>query len=873
MTAMPNPPAASSHDASSPAVSPSSASSPAANPPSAKARRVLQSAFDTRVHALAELLPWLSLMGDRLVICKDGSLLACFELRGLDADTLDLEDASRAAARVEQALRTLDGRHTLWSIFQRRRLAEYVPGEFANPLSARIDALHGERFRRGAFFVNRHVLAVLFTPTSTDHLWRACATLLREGRPQAIPALLWQQAQRASRFARVHQGLLRQAREFETQLDAVITTLAGFTLQRLTGEALLGFLDHCAAPASGGQAVRVPGPALLLDAALGQDQLVVGADRLQFTGTQGTRWMAALGIKAWPHSTLPGMVGDLLHLPAELCIAQVFRVVAADEAKAHIQSVQRFHLNLQRSAFSFLREALFGEPGTVQDSTRAVAAEEARLALAELGQHRQVYGYYNLSVLVMAQQAADLEGLVREAASCVRAAGFLVLREQMHLLSAWTGALPGQWGQLVRWHFIHTGNLADLLPLASASDGEAHNAHLSEQLGRPCAALAILPGVDRTRYHFNLHHGDLGHAFVVGPSRSGKSVLVNFLLAQFLRYPRPRILIFDKDRSCRIATLLQGGSHLDPARPADLRCNPLRGITDTDTRRWVLGWLQQLLCLHGLAWRAEHDRALVAACDGLLLLPPDQHRLAVLQVLLPPELATQLDPWVGDGRHAHLFDHADDTFAWEGLTCIELGELLRDAAVSRLFMLYAFRRVEEQLSQATPSPTLIYIEEAWFMLEHPVFREQIRDWLKTLPKRLASVVLATQSLDDLAASPVFSAIADNIPTRIFLANRNAGAQLALYRDQFGLNAAQVTRVARAEPKRQFLLTTPQTSRFIDLTLPPTLLAMLRSDRLAQDCLDRCRASGAADWREAYLDQMAALTAGEPGLGNAAQEEH
>ncbi len=815
-----------------------------------------QSAWARRPQALAELLPWLSLLGDALVVCKDGSLLACFAITGLEADAVDPDQSARAAERIEQAIRGLDERHTVWSLFQRRRVHAYQAGQFPHPVTAFIDQLHGQRFLHGQQFSNSHTLAVLFTPTTGEQRWKAALSLLRSGRWLQLPSLLLRQIQRVHGFAGQQAFLASQARGFEAQLEGFAGTLAALRLQRLQGESLLGFLDQCASPTRSVGKVRNPAPALLLDAALGQDQLAVGAERLHFRGASGERWMAALGIKAWPDHTLPGVIEGLLHLPGELCIAQVFRVVAPAAAKAHIQSVQRFHLNLQRSAFSFLREAVFGEPGRVQDDTRGIAAEEARQALADLGQHRQVYGYYNLSVLVLAESCDALEPLVREAAVTVRAAGFLVLREHLHLLSAWTGALPGQWGQLVRWHFIHSGNLADLLPLSSPGSGAADNPCFSEQLGQPCAALATLPGADATSFQFNFHCGDLGHAFVVGPSRSGKSVLMNFLMAQFLRYPAARVLIFDKDRSCRIATVLQGGTHLDPASPDSLRCNPLAALASPSGRRWLQGWLEELLCLRSHVWTSADDLSLNEALDALCLLPVAQHRLGTLQALLPPLLATELAPWVGDGRHAWLFDHGEDTFAATGLCCIEMGELLRDEALARLFMRYAFQRVDTLLEASVRAPTLIYIEEAWFMLDQPAFRERIRDWLKTLPKRLASVVLATQSLEDLVASPVFSTIADNIPTRIFLPNRNAPAQSALYRDQFGLNAAQILRVARAEPKRQFLVTSPEGCRFIDLVLPVPVVNLLRSDRRAQACFDACLALPAGQRAQHYLREMA-----------------
>ncbi len=802
--------------------------------------------------SLAELLPWLALRNDEIVLCKDGSLLVCFEVVGMDADGIDIEMAGLAALKMEQALRVLDSRFTLWSTLLRQRRQDYVQSDFPHPISVQLDHLHSARFRQGHQFHNRHVISLLFSPELEDQLLMRVFDALRAMKVITAIQVIGRYLNRSDRFADILLGLKEHIRILESLLEAFIGALGDLKLTRLRGSALLGFLNQCASLSPTSPPIKQGTPHLLLDALLGDAAIEVGAERLRFSRCESSRFVSVLGVKAWPDSTIPGLMDEVLAIPAEICISQAFRFVSADAAKSHIQAVQRFHLNLQKSASGFLREAIFGEGNQVQDNTRTVSASAAREALTDLAQHRQIYGYYNLSILISSAQLSELDPTVRAVASVIREAGFLVIREGMHLLSAWTGSLPGQWAQLVRWHFIHAGNVADLLPLNTPSTGQSYNRYFSEQLGVACPALSVLPGRDQTAFHFNFHVGDLGHCFVVGPSRSGKSVLVNFLLSQFRRYPGARVLIFDKDRSAKIPTLLQGGTYIDPARDETVFCNPLIALNRKSGRVWLRGWLERVLTHRAYVWSSGDDVFLSEALDALEILLPEHRHLSALQSLLPQHLAAELAPWVKGGAMGGLFDHAEDRFSLEGLICIEMGELLHDEGVARLFMEYAFERIEAILLSEKIAPTVIYIEEAWFMLANPYFRERIRDWLKTLPKRLANLVMATQSLDDLSESGVFSAIADNIPTRIFLANRNAVAQSELYRDQFGLNNGQIQRIAHAQPKRQFLVVQPSSSRFIDLNFSPEMIAVLRSDLKAQVLFDQCFASGCDDWAKHYL---------------------
>ncbi len=56
---------------------------------------------------------------------------------------------------------------------------------------------------------------------------------------------------------------------------------------------------------------------------------------------------------------------------------------------------------------------------------------------------------------------------------------------------------------------------------------------------------------------------------------------------------------------------------------------------------------------------------------------------------------------------------------------------------------YLFHRIEARLDG---SPTLLIVDEGWLALDDEGFAGQLREWLKTLRKKNASVVFATQSL-------------------------------------------------------------------------------------------------------------------------------
>jgi type IV secretory pathway VirB4 component len=135
---------------------------------------------------------------------------------------------------------------------------------------------------------------------------------------------------------------------------------------------------------------------------------------------------------------------------------------------------------------------------------------------------------------------------------------------------------------------------------------------------------------------------------------------------------------------------------------------------------------------------------------------------------------------------------------------------------------YLFHRIEGRLDGR---PTLLIIDEGWLVLDDPAFAQQLREWLKTLRKKNASVVFATQSLSDIDGSSIAPAIVESCPTRIFLPNERAiEPQItAIYR-RFGLNDRQIEILARATPKRDYYCQSRRGNRLFELGLGPVALA-------------------------------------------------
>jgi len=120
---------------------------------------------------------------------------------------------------------------------------------------------------------------------------------------------------------------------------------------------------------------------------------------------------------------------------------------------------------------------------------------------------------------------------------------------------------------------------------------------------------------------------------------------------------------------------------------------------------------------------------------------------------------------------------------------------------------------------------MIVIDEGWLALDDASFGGQLREWLKTLRKKNASVIFATQSLADIDGSAIAPAIIESCPTRIFLPNERAfEPQIAETYRRFGLNDRQIEIVARSLPKRDYYCQSRRGNRLFSLGLGEVALA-------------------------------------------------
>ena len=427
--------------------------------------------------------------------------------------------------------------------------------------------------------------------------------------------------------------------------------------------------------------------------------------------------------------------------------------------------------------------------------------------------------------------------------------GFSCRIEDVNAVEAWRGSLPGDGYWNVRRVLLHTLNLADMMPITSVWAGLRENPSALMPKNSPPLLYAATSGA--TPFRFNLHVSDLGHTLIVGPSGAGKSTALGLIAAQWFRYPRAQVFAFDRGYSIWMLTEAMGGEFYDLAGPkSDLAFCPLRDIDDDSDVAWAVGWIEVLCEFNGLTFAPKHRNAVAEAVMQLRLSPTRTltELSATCRTWRSAMRSSTSLSWVRWGRCSTPIDDLGDgrLLAFETENLLQLD----DKAVIPV-LLYLFRRIEQRLDG---SPTLILLDEAWSYLQHELFRNRLKDWLKTMRRKNAVVVMATQQISDIANSQIADVVLENCPTKILLPNaesKNPGSRE--FYTRVGLNERELEILQVSIPKQHYYVVSKLGRRLVNLGVGKVALSWVgvngREERqIVESVMDQYPET----WRDEWL---------------------
>jgi len=735
-------------------------------------------------------------------LTKSGDIGTVLKIGGIDYESLDHAGRDYAVKRLEAALRTLDDRCRLYQILFRHNRPPIPHAKYTNPLvRAAVEQRATFLESKADHLYSTEIVWVVMIDGSyakTGLLHALAALPKRPGSSmREMRALLSGNKQRTLIYEQIERDRLRLQQKVQSlsgQLNDLMTVeLPGAEETFRILRRLVNFRPSKIQGARLYSARRI-------DYQLCDSELEAHRGYLRMDDD----YLRVLTLKELPAETRPLLLQGLFDIQANFHIVTEWHPVDNARARKEIASRRRHHHNSKTSFVSNLQDRQnMGPKDELVDDSKEAAIAELGAALTALGMEGKNFGEFTLSAVIYDEDRAKVELAVAEFQKLFTQHDGLLYEECYNLLNAFFATIPGNRQFNLRRQWALNSNYADLSFLFTVDSGSRWNPHLEREY------LLTLESTHGTPYYLNFHAGDVAHALVLGATGSGKSFCLVATLQAAQKYD-PLTFIFDLGGSYETLTRVFGGTYLNIGlRNPGFTINPF-SLAATDENRNFLFFFLRVLIESGGRYELtpEDEKALFAAIERAYKLPPAIRTLTNVASILGP-LGERLHRWTQAGQFGHLFDNVEDTLTLSRFQTFNFDGWSEYPDVLEPLLFYVLQRASSEIEKPANTATfkMFVIDEAWMFLKN----KTIRDWIvraeKTWRKKNSAMILATQSVVELAASDLLHIVNESCPTKIFLANPNIDRRL--YADVFQLNDTQLELLESLVPKRELLLIQPR----------------------------------------------------------------
>lgn len=722
---------------------------------------------------------------------KDGAYMATLAYRGADVTMMEKDERLVYLHTLNGTLKRLG---TGWALLadEWHEVAEdYPQSQWHNPVACFLDASRRAQVQSGHLYESRQYLTLSWKPPSTR-------------KQQWYEQVFTTGAQVRITDAENRESFLRQSTRWADALAGVLPEV-----RWLNPDETVTYLKNTVCWDR--TPMKLPAIPMYLDSQLTSGDFLPGHTPQLGHALPGShpprleKYLRPIAVKTWPEDlgyTIPAAL-HILPFPYRFTV----RWIALDkiDGESVLRDYQSKWEQLIWEGWRLL-SGLF--PSDAQD--QAVSLDTA---LLDVKDDRVSIGYLTPIVTVWGDTLEELETREREALKLLQGQGLLCMPEVVNASQAWQGTLPGDYYHGVRTPPLPSLALAFLLPHAAIWAGPQRDTHLHD-------GPLFVASSEGTPFRYVMHaEGEEGHGVIVGPTRRGKSAMLGFMAMQFLRYRQAQVFCFDKDYSLFCATVLAGGSHYDLGRSGTQGFHVLGRLdAGLDEMRWAQGWLEGLFTAQGLPPTSAEQDEIWQALGRVARHPAPLRTLTTFtQCFQVRRLKPALTPFLAGGTYSY-FDAASDSFTLDWWTCFEMHAILEQPTALPHAMAYIFHRMEAAFDGR---PTLVLLDEAWKLFEHPLLVSRVKDWLKSKAKKNVAAMLCWQEIVDASTSPLWQAIQASTSVEVYLPNEKALNQdVQLHYRSVGLQPGHIATLAMARRHSDYLYKSATATRLFQLHLSP-----------------------------------------------------
>lgn len=775
----------------------------------------MQREYRDNTQGFSDLLRYATPIDDGVMLGKGGELIAGIFYRGTDTASAANAELEAIAARLNKILSRFGSGWMMHIDAIRGGAIGYMPeGAFISPIARLMDQERRIQYNHAEHHFES-LYAIVFTYLPPLEFESKARTWLFERSRDLVQKEKSLRDQIVNKFQ-------QDMNEIEASLKKIFEYVNRMRCHPVKDEAgdktvivddLYAYLRYCVT----GIKQNLIRPSANIDA----DTLIGGQDFIGGNHPKiGEKHIRVISIEGFPSDSFPGILDALNTLPINYRWNTRFIFLDQEEGRGLLDSLRKKWKQKIRG----LRDQILNTNSGAADEDAVAMMSDAQTAMSEVASGLVRFGHYTSVVVLMDEDTQKLDQNALACRKLIENLGFSCRAETINAVEAYLGSLPGHGYENVRRPILHSLNLAHLIPTTATWPGlSQHPCHFYPPHSPPLLYAAT---TGNTPFRLTHHVQDVGHTLVFGPPGSGKSTLLELIAAQHLRYPNANVFKFEKGYSSFALCHAVNGDYYDIASEHQtIAFCPLSRVDEPAERIWAEDYIETLLILQGVEVKPYHRNAVR---DALLILAnseADRRSMTDFSAAVQDkDIQLAMQAYTLSGNNAML-DAIRDNLGISRFQVFEMEHLMRMSdRYSVPVLLYLFHCVERRLDG---SPTLLILDEAWLMLQHPMFKEKIKEWLKVLRKKNCAVIFATQSVSDVGNSAIRDVVYESCLTKIFLSNASAcnDESFEQYR-AIGLNRHQIEMIAHATPKLDYYYVSPLGKRMFNLALGPLCLSFV-----------------------------------------------
>jgi type IV secretion system protein VirB4 len=309
--------------------------------------------------------------------------------------------------------------------------------------------------------------------------------------------------------------------------------------------------------------------------------------------------------------------------------------------------------------------------------------------------------------------------------------GLVVVREDLFLEDCYWSQLPGNFKFLKRQKVINSYQVAGFGSLYSFDSGSITNTFWGP-------ALTTFKTINHNPYFFNFHDGDNGHAVFIGSKSSGKTVLINFLLAQARRY-NSKIFYFDYENKAQNFIEMLNGFYYDiacddPQNKRFLKINPL-AINNFENYKKFLNDFFNSMIFHAKSTIPENEIANIEKIIEKIITNKIYNFKEAIEQFNNAETAniySIIKIW-NNPQYSKIFDNPKEINLNDRLMGFDLSFYQNSPQILLPIFSYILFRIENSLFDNSPS--IMVFKTAKMFFDNPIFFDNIIHFLDRLRQK------------------------------------------------------------------------------------------------------------------------------------------